>query len=176
MGKRLGREFFERPAEIVAEQLLGKVICCRMDGQTTRYWIVETEAYGGEDDSACYGVDANGHVIPHYTGKASPLFESGGTLCVFADMLLIACDREGTPANVLVRAAASAGQWIEGPVNVCDYLGISGDVSGKDISTCEELWIEEPEEIPACVKTQRYYLGQGVRESDRERPWRFRKL
>ena len=46
--------FFDRPAETVAQDLVGKVIRRRLDGQWLSAAIVETEAYGGDKASHSY--------------------------------------------------------------------------------------------------------------------------
>ena len=46
----LGADFFARPAESVARELLGTVIVSSIDGATCAGRIVETEAYTGPED------------------------------------------------------------------------------------------------------------------------------
>ncbi len=50
----LPRRFFDRPAPLVARELLGMVLVSRCDGATTAGLIVETEAYLGEEDPASH--------------------------------------------------------------------------------------------------------------------------
>jgi len=52
----LGVDFFDRPAERVARDLLGAWLVVRgLDGRTTRHVVFETEAYLGAHDLACHG-------------------------------------------------------------------------------------------------------------------------
>ena len=52
----LAAEFFDRPADRVARDLLGAWLAVRRDGGTVeRHAIVETEAYLGGHDLACHG-------------------------------------------------------------------------------------------------------------------------
>jgi DNA-3-methyladenine glycosylase len=48
---RLNREFFERDTLVIAKDLLGAVLCRKVDGIVKKGIIVETEAYTQEDPS-----------------------------------------------------------------------------------------------------------------------------
>ena len=51
---KLSRSFYERDkVVIIAQELLGKVLCTNFDGVITKGIIVETEAYNGLNDKAC---------------------------------------------------------------------------------------------------------------------------
>lgn len=52
--ERLSEMFFHRPCLTVAPELVGKLIVCRSDGEEHILRITETEAYCGEDDTACH--------------------------------------------------------------------------------------------------------------------------
>jgi len=52
MLNKLQRNFFSRDAEIVARELLGKILIRVEDGKEKRARIVETEAYYGAEDPA----------------------------------------------------------------------------------------------------------------------------
>ena len=52
--KRLGEEFFHRDCLEVAPDLVGKVIVSKIGGEEVRVRISETEAYRGEEDTACH--------------------------------------------------------------------------------------------------------------------------
>ena len=47
--------FFERPADLVARELLGTLVVSTIEGRRTGGRIVETEAYLGRDDPASHG-------------------------------------------------------------------------------------------------------------------------
>ena len=52
---RLDPTFFHRDCLEVAPDLVGKIICHRLpDGSLRRLRISETEAYRGEEDTACH--------------------------------------------------------------------------------------------------------------------------
>ena len=50
----LGRDFFERPPDTVARELVGSTMVVYHEGAKTRVRIEETEAYGGLDDPASH--------------------------------------------------------------------------------------------------------------------------
>lgn len=99
----LDRDFYERPADDVAPELLGKVLVVR-DGSSDAYRagrIVETEAYVGQDDLAC-------HASKGYTRRTSTLFGPAGHAYVYLiygmyDLFNVVSQPEGVPHAVLVR-------------------------------------------------------------------------
>ena len=50
--KSLPEEFFDRPTLAVTRDLLGKLLCRKLEGKTQRLRIAEVEAYDGPDDKA----------------------------------------------------------------------------------------------------------------------------
>lgn len=59
----MNKEFFERDAEEVARELLGKVLVRKINNRILKARIVETEAYYGKEDPAsraCQGGDLRG--------------------------------------------------------------------------------------------------------------------
>ena len=50
--------FYQRDAETVARELIGKVLVRRLDSEQFRARIVETEAYVGAHDLACHAARA----------------------------------------------------------------------------------------------------------------------
>ncbi|MFC5697789.1 DNA-3-methyladenine glycosylase [Pseudomonas sp. GCM10022186] len=67
--------FFDRDAQLVARELLGKVIRHRMDGLWLSARIIETEAY--------YLVDKGSHASLGYTHKRRALFLDGGHIYMY---------------------------------------------------------------------------------------------
>ncbi|MGA8204116.1 MAG: DNA-3-methyladenine glycosylase, partial [Woeseiaceae bacterium] len=75
---RLRREFYLQDDVVgVARRLLGKVLCTRMDGCTTRAVITETEAYAGAGDRASHAFRNR------RTSRTEPMFGAGGTAYVY---------------------------------------------------------------------------------------------
>ena len=79
----IDRSFFEKDAETVAKNLLGKLLCRKMPNRKIlKMTVIETEAYPA-DDSACYGYGYEGnHEKKKKTKANAPLFETGGTCCI----------------------------------------------------------------------------------------------
>ncbi len=99
----LPRAFYERPADEVAPDLLGKLLLVREPGSTAYRAgrIAETEAYVGQDDLAC-------HASKGVTKRTSTLFGPAGHAYVYLiygmyDLVNVVCQPEGVPHAVLVR-------------------------------------------------------------------------
>src|SRR5215470_2475640 len=98
--------FFERPADVVARELLGKVLVRHIKGMRIALTISETEAYLGPHDLAC-------HAARGRTPRTEVLFAPAGTLYVYLVygmhwMLNIVTGPSGYPAAVLIRSTGTA--------------------------------------------------------------------
>src|SRR5271157_1798153 len=94
----LRREFYVRPAPVVARDLLGKIL---VHGETSGR-IVETEAYLGEGDGAAHsarGITPRTRVIFGPPGHAYVYFIYG-----MYDCLNLVAEPDGQPGCVLIRA------------------------------------------------------------------------
>jgi len=147
----LPREFYDRPTEIVARELLGAVLECRTPEGIVSGRIVETEAYVGEHDLAC-------HAAAGRTTRTEPLYGAPGIAYVYFIYGMYWCFNavtraEGEPGAVLVRALEPlAGielmrarrrlrrrgdiELTNGPGKLCQALGIDG--------RCNRLTLGEP--------------------------------
>ncbi len=72
---KLNKNFFLREAEVVARELLGKILIRKLDGKEMKARIVETEAYYDENDPASRAVQ-NGDLRETMKMK-------GGTILVY---------------------------------------------------------------------------------------------
>jgi len=98
----LPRDFYARRTLDVARDLLGKVLVHRTREGTTAGFIVEVEAYIGEDDPAC-------HAAPGPTSRNAPLYGPPGVAYVYLNyglhyLVNAVTERTGSPAAVLIRA------------------------------------------------------------------------
>ena len=138
----LGRDFFERPSDVVARELLGSIMVVRHEGAARRVRIVETEAYGGLDDPAS-------HAFRGPTTRSAIMFERAGMLYVYRSYGIHWCmnvvtECAGTASAVLLRAgqvvAGSAARLpagvtsglLRGPGVLTRELGITGADNGVD--------------------------------------------
>ena len=75
--RRLADVDYAVDAVTAAKMLLGKWLCRRLDDGTVRkVWIIETEAYCGEGDTAC-------HAHCGKTARNEPMYESGGIAYIY---------------------------------------------------------------------------------------------
>lgn len=117
--------FYERPALVVARELLGTLLVVREAGVRRVGRIVETEAYIGEHDLAC-------HAAKGVTPRTEVMFGPPGRAYVYLIYGMHHCfnvvtDTVGVGAAVLVRAVEpveglSAGERTDGPGRVCKAL------------------------------------------------------
>lgn len=87
----LTQEFFDRDAEVVAKDLLGKVLRVKHERTWLSAMIIETEAY--------YRAEKGSHASLGYTDKRKALFMAGGTIYMYyargGDSLNVSCRGEG---------------------------------------------------------------------------------
>ncbi|MFA6166856.1 MAG: DNA-3-methyladenine glycosylase [Gemmatimonadaceae bacterium] len=101
----LPRRFYDRDTEVVARDLIGRVLECTRDGVTCRGIISETEAYLGEHDPAC-------HAAVGRTARTAGLYGPPGTAYVYFIYGMYWCVNavtraEGLPSAVLIRGVRS---------------------------------------------------------------------
>lgn len=147
MGRILSRDFYDRETEIVAQEMLGKVIECSTPDGMASAMIVETEAYIGEHDLAC-------HAAAGLTKRTALLYGPPGFAYVYFIYGMHWCFNavtraEGKPSAVLVRAAEPiSGKSLmrerrnetrrevdltNGPGKLCEALGIDGAMNGVSL-------------------------------------------
>ncbi|MGB7190679.1 MAG: DNA-3-methyladenine glycosylase [Acidobacteriaceae bacterium] len=102
MPRPLPRNFFSRPPDIVARDLLGKILAQRLGDERLSGRIVEVEAYFEKDDPAAHsaaGKTARNAVLFGPPGHAYVYFIYGMHSCVN-----VSCEPEGQAGSVLIRA------------------------------------------------------------------------
>jgi DNA-3-methyladenine glycosylase len=131
--------FFDRPADVVARELLGTVVVSRIGGVRTSARIVETEAYLGYRDPASHGY------LHRRNERNAALFGPPGSWYVYLSYGIhwcanLVCEAEGTASAVLLRAlepveglalmrerrsVTDDRQLCSGPGKLCQALGIT---------------------------------------------------
>lgn len=147
-------DFYARPALEVAPDLIGTVLIHDTTSGALSGMIVETEAYGGEDDPAS-------HAFRGRTPRNGVMFGPAGHAYVYRSYGIHAClnvvtDCDGVPGAVLIRAleplhgieamqrnrgGRTGVQLCNGPGKLCQALGIGLELNGADLMT-GPLWIE----------------------------------
>lgn len=139
--------FFDRPAEIVARELLGTLVVSTAARHRTAGVIVETEAYLGYDDPASHGYRHRRNA------RNQALFGPAGTWYVYLSYGLhwcanLVCGKVGTASAVLLRALEPVEgldimrerrgdiadrQLCSGPGKLCQALAITRDLDGMSM-------------------------------------------
>ena len=164
---RLGKQDYQRDAVGMAKVLLGMTLCrCLEDGTVLRARIVETEAYFGEEDTAC-------HAHKGRTLRTDVMYASGGFAYVYLcygmhDMLNVVTGPADHPEAVLIRGVEGA----IGPGRVTKALQITRAFNRENLVDSDRLWIES-EGVSARFKaTPRIGIGYATKR-DQSRKWRF---
>lgn len=161
---KLKRDFFNRDARIVGEDLIGKIIVRKYDNTVIKSRIVETEAYIAAIDKASHA----------YGGKITPrtkvMFGPPGHIYVYFIYGMYYCmnfvtEEEGTCSATLIRAVETILNEEEmclnrynkplsditkyqkknlsnGPGKLCNALRITKEHNGADL-TGDEIWVED---------------------------------
>jgi len=183
---RLGRGFFSRDAVTVARDLLGKPLVRRYHGGLMSGIIVETEAYVGEEDTAC-------HAARGCTPRTRVMYGPPGHYYIYLiygmyHMLNIVTGDQGHPQAVLVRAlrpvlgveqmaelrgGVAEKHLCDGPGKLCQALAIDRSLNGAGVNG-DDLWLEDaaPVEEDAVIAGPRVGIAYASQE-DQQRPWRF---
>ncbi len=191
---RVDRDFFARPARIVAKSLLGKDLVRKSDAGLIKGKIVETEAYCDTDqfDLACHGDRSNGG---RPTERTKVMFGPPGNAYVYFTygmhwMFNIVTGVEGQANAVLLRALEPVEgisimtrhrnniplkQLSNGPAKLAQALAIDNSLNGTDLCLDNSaIWIEDNQpniKMPIC-SGPRIGLGN-TPEPWLSMPWRF---
>lgn len=166
MSNVLPKEYFLHPATELAPELLGKLLCRKIDGEVVKLRILETEFYFGEEDTAC-------HAHKGKTTRTDIMYKAGGNAYVYLcygihSLLNITTGKEGHPEAVLIRAVEGS----VGPGRLTKRLSI--DRSLNRMPLCEEsgLWLEDDGTRLDYITAPRVGIDY-ANEEDRSRLWRF---
>jgi len=157
--------FFDRPADVVAPELLGALVVSRAGGVLTSARIVETEAYLGYRDPASHGY------LHRRNERNAALFGPPGSWYVYLSYGIhwcanLVCEAEGTASAVLLRALQPVEdiatmrrrrgrvddrELCSGPGKLCQALGITRDLDGKMMPASEVLVLAPTVALPVEV-------------------------
>ncbi len=186
---KLARSFYLRNDVVgIARDLLGKVVCTRIDGRLTTALITETEAYAGVTDKASHAYGER------RTKRTEPMYGAGGVAYVYLcygihHLFNVVTNRAGVPHAILIRAGKlltgkpkmlerrnKAGvdrNLLSGPGSFAQALGIRTSDSGISLSG-ERIWIEDHGgKIVDTGIIAGARVGIDYAEEDAKRPYRF---
>ena len=159
--------FFDRPADVVAPDLLGALVVSHAGGVRTSARIVETEAYLGHRDPASHGY------LHRRNERNAALFGPPGSWYVYLSYGVhwcanLVCEAEGTASAVLLRALEPVEgldtmrrrrgrvddrDLCSGPGKLCQALGITRDLDGLMMPGAEVVVLPPTVALPIEVVT-----------------------
>lgn len=165
---RLGSEFYTQDVLAAAPALLGKLLCRRLpNGTVLRRRITETEAYRGEEDTAC-------HARAGKTNRTAVLYGPGGFSYVYLcygihSLFNVVTGAEGQPQAALIRGVEAC----SGPGRAAKAMCIDRSLNALDLCMSDLLWLEDDGFVPGKTLTApRVGIGYAS-EEDQARLWRF---
>ena len=164
----LAADFFDRPADRVARDLIGATLVVRgPGGRVKRHVVHETEAYLGAHDLACHGAKG-------MTRRNAAMFGPAGRWYVYLCygmhwMLNVVTGAEGVPAAVLIRGAGV----FTGPGRVTKGLGIDRGLDGRPAARSAGLWFETGVDVPRRLIARTPRIGVGYAGEWAAMPLRF---
>ena len=187
---RLSASFYAKDDVVaVARDLLGKVLCTRLNGQLTKAIIVETEAYAGVTDKASHAYGGR------RTKRTEPIYGQGGTAYVYLcyglhHLFNVVTNQAETPHAVLIRAGipvTGTGRMLKrrnrakvdktllaGPGSLAKALGITTEHTGLSLMN-GQIWIEDHgTDVADDAVTIGPRVGVDYAGEDALRPYRFR--
>lgn len=164
--KRLDEKFFHRDCLEVAPELVGKIVVSEIGGEQVRVRITETEAYRGEEDTAC-------HAHKGRTKRTEVLYGESGMVYVYLCygmhwLMNVVTGEKEQPQAVLFRA----GEDFEGPAKLTKRLGVTGEQNKTSFVTSKVLWIEDDGKQYEYTTAKRVGINYASQE-DIDKPWRF---
>lgn len=165
--RRLNTEDYAVDAVTAAKALLGAWLCRRLeDGTILRRRITETEAYFGEEDTAC-------HAHKGRTPRTDVMYAPGGRAYIYLcygvhEMLNVVTGPADHPEAVLIRGVEGA----EGPGRLTKLFKIDRSLNREDLVASDRLWIETDGARVAFASSPRIGIGYASKR-DQSRKWRF---
>jgi DNA-3-methyladenine glycosylase len=165
---KLERNFFSRPADVVAPALLGAVLSRRCGGVLRRARIIEVEAYLGPKDLAS-------HASKGLTNRTQVLYGPPGRAYVYFIygmhwMFNIVVAEEGAGQAVLVRGAEPLDGWnvdLTGPGKLARAFEITIADNGLDLMRGDLHLEADATYRPRIVRTKRIGIDYARHWKDR---------
>ena len=190
----IDKEFYNRSAIDVANDLLGKVLVREVDGRILKGKIVETESYIGAIDKACHAYNGR------RTKRTEVLYSDCGVAYVYFIYGLYHCfnvvtNEKDVAEAVLIRAIEPLNEFdyisqvrykkqfkelsktqiknlTNGPSKLCLAYLIDKDLNGDKLYEQGKIYLEESEENDfEIVETKR--IGIDYAEEAKDFLWRF---
>ena len=155
---KLEQSFYLRNDVVgIARELLGKVVCTRIDGKLTTALITETEAYAGVADKASHAYG------DRRTKRTEPMYGAGGAAYVYLcygihHLFNVVTNKKGIPHAILIRAGKPLSgidlmlerrrksdpdkNLLGGPGSFAQALAIKTSDTGTGLSG-DRIWIED---------------------------------
>ena len=165
--KRLDSSLYFLPATELAPKLLGKLLCVKREGELITLRITETEAYFGEEDTAC-------HAHKGRTQRTEILYSKGGNVYVYLCygihcLMNIISGEENHPEGVLIRGV----EGFNGPGKLTKYMGIDRTFNGLSAVDSDVIWVaDDGFEVDKIYTSPRIGIDYATEEY-RNKPWRF---
>lgn len=151
---RLPREFYQRDTELVARELLGKLLVRQLPEGLVVVRLMEVEAYLGVADPAAH--TAGGRRTP----RNEVMWGEAGHLYVYFTYGMHFCANvvtrvPGDPQAVLLRGGVvvegaeivhrrrGGRSDLNGPAKLCQALGLGREANGYDLATGEAVFIAD---------------------------------
>ncbi len=171
MRKIINRSFYAVNTIQAARNLLGMILCRRIENKILKGKIVETEAYTQEEESC--------HAYRGITQRNAAMFKKPGIAYVYFTYGMYHClniitEKEGYGSAVLIRAIEplnSSFSNTNGPGKLCRELNITKELNETDLCTRKSpLWLEYGSNIDDkdIIQTTRIGIKKAM-----ELPWRF---
>ena len=175
-GSVLPVRFYARPAEVVARDLLGRILLSEVGGRPAAGRIVETEAYTGPEDPASHAAASIGR-----TERNDPLYGPPGTAYVHLNYGIHWClnavtTGEGRPAGVLIRALEPVlgedvmrerrgrSELTSGPARLTQALGVGPELQRHELGRAPLRILSGTRPVPdeAAVRATRIGISRGT--------------
>lgn len=173
--KRLPQSFYSRDTQIVAQELLGKILVRKIGKDFLHGRICEVESYQGEDDTAC-------HASKGKTKRTEIMYGPAGYAYIYMiygmyHCLNVVTEVENFPAAVLIRAIVplqNIKNKTDGPGKLCRELSLDRTHNGINLAKSEELFIaDDTTRIPKQNILASERIGVAYAGEDALRKWRY---